>query len=467
MVTPHAPRRLLPANPSKEHLRKQAKRLAAAQQLQLAAAQRRLAAEYGHQSWAALMRVVDAAAAPAMSELPPLSAAAMRADEAAVRELLSRGEAPEGAAGDVNTPLWHVCKSDAPVSQRIAVAGLLLDAGASPRRACEGNATALHAAAQRGPLALVELLIRRGAMWWQPDRRGKGALDYARKGSADDREAIVELLDRPVIRDGRFRAAVKAIHAGDVGTLSRLLAEHPGLMRERAVEPDCYPPSYFRNPKLFWFVANNPTLLRRMPAGIVEVAAVMVARGVEKLDLDYALELVMSNGQTDVQSRQPELIALLLEAGATATPQSILVALAHGCFEPIHVLLERGHPATASIAASLGRNEVLAPLLTQASPQERQEAFGLAVINRQLDAARACLDAGADVNHVLPVHRHSMPLHQAVINEDVQMMELLVERGANFETRDTLWNSTPLGWAQHGKHTRAEEYLRSLPRAAA
>jgi hypothetical protein len=42
-----------------------------------------------------------------------------------------------------------------------------------------------------------------------------------------------------------------------------------------------------------------------------------------------------------------------------------------------------------------------------------------------------------------------------------------IGRGAQLEARDTLWNSTPLGWAQHGKHTRAEEYLLSLPRAAA
>jgi hypothetical protein len=39
-------------------------------------------------------------------------------------------------------------------------------------------------------------LIRHGALGWQADRRGKTALDYARKGSAGDRERIAELLDR-------------------------------------------------------------------------------------------------------------------------------------------------------------------------------------------------------------------------------------------------------------------------------
>ena len=30
------------------------------------------------------------------------------------------------------------------------------------------------------------------------------------------------------------------------------------------------------------------------------------------------------------------------------------------------------------------------------------------------------------------------------------------------DTRDTLWNGTPLGWAVHGRKAKAEAYLRSL-----
>jgi ATP-dependent Lon protease len=52
------PRKRLPQNPSEENLRKQAKRLAAQEGLQLAAAQRRLAIEYGYRNWAELMRAV-------------------------------------------------------------------------------------------------------------------------------------------------------------------------------------------------------------------------------------------------------------------------------------------------------------------------------------------------------------------------------------------------------------------------
>ena len=35
-----------------------------------------------------------------------------------------------------------------------------------------------------------------------------------------------------------------------------------------------------------------------MPANIVEIGRAMIARGVEQADLDYTLELVMSNSQS-------------------------------------------------------------------------------------------------------------------------------------------------------------------------
>jgi ATP-dependent Lon protease len=58
MTTPNGPRKRLPEHPSEENLRKQAKRLATQEGLQLAAAQRRLAIEYGYKNWAELIRAV-------------------------------------------------------------------------------------------------------------------------------------------------------------------------------------------------------------------------------------------------------------------------------------------------------------------------------------------------------------------------------------------------------------------------
>lgn len=471
MPTPSGPQRL-PAKPSQEHLRKLAKRLAKSRKLQLAAAQSQLAADYGYPDWAALMRAVDDASRLPTHHLTPLTAAAARADAATVRDLLARGAAADGVSGEINTPLWTVCNSDAPAERRLTVARLLLEAGASTRRSGADKATALHAAARRGPLALVELLIRHGALLWLGDRRNKTALDYARKGTAADRDRIVELLDRPVIRDKHFREAVQAIHGGEVATLCKLLDRHPGLLHERAIEPDCFPRDcfprdyfprdYFRDPKLFWFIANNPTLMRTMPANIVEVGRAMIARRVEQSDLDYTLELVMSNGHSRKRERQDELIALLLGAGANPTPQAVMVALAHRGFDAVKSLMDRGVAMSAPMAAALGRNKELSSLLPHVTPEDRQNAFGMAVVNMRTDAARLCLDAGADPNAFLPVHRHSTPLHQAAVNDDLDMLKLLVARGAKLDARDTLWNDTPLGWSIYTEKRNAEAYLRLL-----
>jgi ankyrin repeat protein len=153
---------------------------------------------------------------------------------------------------------------------------------------------------------------------------------------------------------------------------------------------------------------------------------------------------------------------VLLDGGARVTPQGILVTLAHWVLEPVRLLLARGAPMTPAIAASFGHTADLIQLLRSATAEERQDAFGLAVINRQVKAARACLDAGADVNAPLPVHKHSRALHQAAVNNDVPMLELLVARGADTTARDTLWNGTPLGWAAHNGKGQAVAFLRSI-----
>jgi len=396
-----------------------------------------------------------------MSSPSPLSEAALSADLAAIRTLLAAGAAADGEPGEAAPPLHLACGSEASAAARLAAAQALLDAGASPRHQARDRTTPVHVAARRGPLALVELLIRHGDATWVPDENGHTALHHARSGTAPDKAAIVELLDRPVIRDPVFRAAVTAVQTGDLAALNRLLDARPSLLHERPAEPDCYARDYFRDPRLLWFVANNPTLMPRMPANIVAVAEAMIARGAAQEDLDYTLELVMTSAEAREQGHQAGLIAALLEAGARASHRAIVMTLAHWETEPVRLLLARGMALTAPIAAGLGRTAELGALLPAATPEERQEAFGLAVINRHTEAARLCLDAGAAVNAFLPVHKHSTALHQAVANDDRATMALLLERGAALDIADTLWDATPLDWALHQGKAEAAAMLRA------
>ncbi|MDB5027102.1 MAG: Ankyrin repeat-containing protein [Candidatus Eremiobacteraeota bacterium] len=338
----------------------------------------------------------------------------------------------------------------------------LLACGANPQHG-DGRETPLHAAARRGPLALAEALIAGGALEWQTDVAGRTPLDVARRSRARQRAEIVALLDRSLIQDRSFRAAVDAIHAGDVAALGRLLDDEPRLLRERIRGPEAYRIAarhqYFLDPKLFWFVANNPTRVERMPANVVDVARVMIDRGVDKSDLDYTLELTATSSVAREQGHQLPLMRLLLGAGAEPTRTTIVTTAAYRELDALRAMVDAGQPIDAPIAAALGSDALLRDLVTSADPGDIQTAFGLAAVNGHVQTARIALDAGADANAPLPVHAHSSALHQAAIDDRVELIELLLAHGARTDRRDTIWDATPLGWAMHAGRAAARSVL--------
>ncbi|HJS97025.1 MAG TPA: ankyrin repeat domain-containing protein [Solirubrobacteraceae bacterium] len=297
--------------------------------------------------------------------------------------------------------------------------------------------------AESGPLERVQDLLGRGALPWEP-----GVLEAGERGRGPDRDAILALLARPVIRDPELRDAVAAIHGGDVAAIERLA---PELVHRRIIEPEGYGESYFHNPMLLWFVAGNPSL-RRLPDNIVEVTRALVAHGPAQADRDYTLGLVMTSALASEQGHQIPLMHVLLDAGATATPEAVVEALAYQELDAVRELLRLGHPMTAPIAAVLG--EPLTP-----PREEAQLMLAVAVMNDQVDAARLALEAGADVNAFLPIHGHSTALHQAALTDDPELLALLLEHGARRDIKDTVWNGTPLDWAIHEDRPRARAFL--------
>lgn len=451
--------RTLPERPSSEYLRKEAKRLAGRLGVQLAKAQRALAQEYGFTDWAALMAHVRT-----LEPEQPLSAladAARAGDIGQVARLIAEGHNPDDGGAETS-PLWEVCSSDASAPARLAIAELLLKAGASARKAVPGQRP-LHAVAAWGPVQLAELLILHGAIEWEPNIKGRSALDLARRSRFAHKAEMIELLDRPVVRDPSFRAAVDSIHTGDVPRLEQLLDTEPRLLTERIREPDCYRDSgreqYFLDPKLFWFIANNPTLIDTMPATMPDVATAMIARGVAKEDLDYTLGLVMTGSSVRHNQLQIPLVRLLVEAGATVDAQGLGGVLGHGETEVVAHLVSTGMAMTAPIAAALDRVDLLPGLLRSASQREIEEALDLAVINNRTEAARLSLQAGANPDRFSSQHRHSQPLHQAALHDNVALVEMLIAHGARLDVVDTLWGGTPFGWAWHGGNQQVIAFL--------
>jgi ankyrin repeat protein len=52
-------------------------------------------------------------------------------------------------------------------------------------------------------------------------------------------------------------------------------------------------------------------------------------------------------------------------------------------------------------------------------------------------------------------------LHQAALAGHGAVVRLLVERGARLDLRDSIWQGTPLGWAEHGKRAEVAAFLRA------
>ena len=74
------------------------------------------------------------------------------------------------------------------------------------------------------------------------------------------------------------------------------------------------------------------------------------------------------------------------------------------------------------------------------------------------------LDAGEDPNRYNPKgnHGHSTPLHQAALAGHEEVVRLLVARGARLDMKDTIYESTPLGWALYA----GREQHRGVPARA-
>jgi hypothetical protein len=94
----------------------------------------------------------------------------------------------------------------------------------------------------------------------------------------------------------------------------------------------------------------------------------------------------------------------------------------------------------------------------------RHRALALAAQHGRAEVGALLLEAGEDPNRYNPpgCHAHSTPLHQAALAGHTEVVRMLVEHGARTDLRDTLFNGTPLGWAEHGKQDAVAAYLRGV-----
>ena len=85
----------------------------------------------------------------------------------------------------------------------------------------------------------------------------------------------------------------------------------------------------------------------------------------------------------------------------------------------------------------------------------------LAALNGKAKAVKKALDYGADKNKPSAnLYSHGTPLHHAVISGSLETVKALVDAGADLVAKDSIYNGTPLGWAEYGNHSEILVYLK-------
>lgn len=222
--------------------------------------------------------------------------------------------------------------------------------------------------------------------------------------------------------------AVTAIHAGDVATLQRLLAENTGLATARIGDEDM-------SRTLLHVVTDWPG---HFPNGAATVAA-LVAAGAD-VDARFHGPHRETPLHWAASSDDVEVLDALLDAGADIeAPGSVLGggpplsdATGFAQWQAAHRLVERGARTTLADAATLGLMDRLTGYFTEgASPStaEIDRAFWGACHGGQRHTAEFLLGRGADINW-LPSWERLTPLDAALRNNFDEVAAWLRTRGA-------------------------------------
>jgi peptide-methionine (S)-S-oxide reductase len=275
--------------------------------------------------------------------------------------------------------------------------------------------------------------------------------------------------------ESQFKEAVSAIDKGDENKLIELLNAHPELATERLYLPGEWLTSvignalksFFKDPYLLWFVSEDAVRSNSLPSNIANIARIIIEKArSEKAaslqeQLDYALKLVAWSLVAWNCGVQIDLLDVLIDAGAAIDVSND--ALVNGNIEAAKHLVERGAKLSLPTALCLEKWDEADRLAHFANDDEKQFALVLAALNGKAEAVSHALSYGAKVNKPSNhLYSHGTPLHHATCSGSVETVKVLVEAGADLSARDSIYNGTPLGWAEYGKQVTIAEYLKKI-----
>jgi ankyrin repeat protein len=266
---------------------------------------------------------------------------------------------------------------------------------------------------------------------------------------------------------------------GHVDVLAKLLRDHPELTGARSTRVTHFDPPVHRATLLHYVAANGVEGYRqRTPSNAVDVATTLLRASAEVDALAdmyggqvTTMSMLVSSEHPAKGGVQVALVNALIDFGAAVEARGsgewtspLATALAFGYLPAAQALVRRGaRIETLPIAAGLGSADDARRLLPTASVLDRHRATALAAQLGHIEILQMLLDAGEDPNRYNPKgnHGHSTPLHQAVWSGHDAVVRLLVEHGARLDIKDTIYEGTPLGWAEYGGRKEIAEYLRT------
>jgi ankyrin repeat protein len=282
----------------------------------------------------------------------------------------------------------------------------------------------------------------------------------------------------------RFERAVEAVIDGDAATLSSLLQEDPALVHARSRRVTSGDPPVHGATLLHYLAANGVEDERqRSPANAPEIATTLLLAGADPNALCRAygsrcttLSLLVSSTPPAKAGVQIPVMHVLIDHGAAVAPTGegdwtspLLTALVFGFTDTAKALVARGAAVDRlASAAGLGRIEDVQRMLLAADADDRHRALALAAQLGHAEIVRLLIDAGEDPSQFNPpgTHAHSTPLHQAACAGHLDVVAVLIEKGARRDIEDKIHRATPLGWAQYCRQPAIVEYLVNLGRSS-
>jgi ankyrin repeat protein len=277
----------------------------------------------------------------------------------------------------------------------------------------------------------------------------------------------------------QFEAAVRAIVAGDLAALKKLVRANPELIRARS--------SRQHRANLLHYTGANAVedYRQKTPKNAVQVAEILLKAGAEvDADLDYGsmrrrypertgsttLGLVATSCHPAIAGVQIPLLDLLLDHGASVDGipgrwNPLVAALHNGRGQAAAHLATRGARLDLEGAAGTGRLDVVenffngdGSLRTNATKQQMESGFLWACEYGHPSVVAFLLEHGANVG----VQPHGETgLHWAAYSGHAEIVKLLLKWNAPLEIKDQRFGGTPLGWAFYGWCNPAPESNRA------